>query len=233
MKGQQKFTRAKTLGWYYEEKQIKKRITDYMFLKTGKLEKKMFTKIIDTDKFKNSFGLERWADIQNMKEAAKVINILSEHKLNSPEQLEDKSMDVFSERMELVADLNKIQIQIDDATDIIRNIRRYKKYKPINDEKVKLNPLMRKNYEKKFAVEIKKFDDTKANLRKYFPGGVVPKERDVSEKKKTLIELRNEKNEQYKAKVVELKELDFARTTLEDYIKNQEKSNVKTKSDLE
>lgn len=72
MDGQEKFTRAKTLGWYYETPQIKKRIENFKRHRETAIAYKPKTKIIDTsnEKFQESKGLERWADIQNMKEAS-------------------------------------------------------------------------------------------------------------------------------------------------------------------
>ena len=39
------------------------------------------TRIIhtDNDKFQNSYGLKKWANLQNMKEVSRVINILSKY----------------------------------------------------------------------------------------------------------------------------------------------------------
>lgn len=36
LQGQQRFSRGRTLGWYYDEPQLRKRIEQYQFLKTGK-----------------------------------------------------------------------------------------------------------------------------------------------------------------------------------------------------
>ncbi|MCM1228477.1 MAG: relaxase/mobilization nuclease domain-containing protein, partial [Clostridium sp.] len=75
--GQKKFTRSRTLGWFYESKQITRRIAMYK----GIINYTPKTKIIrtDTDKMQNSYGLRRWADLQNMKEASRVINILTKY----------------------------------------------------------------------------------------------------------------------------------------------------------
>lgn len=60
--GQKKFARARTLGWYYESKQIARRIAMYK----GVMTYTPNTNIIrtDTEKMQFSSGLERWADIK-------------------------------------------------------------------------------------------------------------------------------------------------------------------------
>ena len=81
---QQRYVRGRTLGWYYDVPQIKRRIEQSYLLRTGKSLNKQRTKIIDTstERMQQSKGLQRWADIQNMKDASKVINILTEYGVN-------------------------------------------------------------------------------------------------------------------------------------------------------
>lgn len=236
MDGQERFSRAGTLGWYYEERQIKKRISDFQLLKTGQLSYKPHTKIIDTsaDRYQNAKPLEKWADIQNMKEAARIINILTDKQINSPEELEQQSLDTFSQRMQLVSKLNQLQTDIDTLSDRIKDVRAYKKYKPVHDELSNQSPLFRKGYEKKFALELTKFDESKARLKANYPDGKVPTEEKLQNQRKALIEKRNEKNNDYKSVVSELKELDFARTSIEDYLSNErDVTQRKRNSDLE
>ena len=59
LQGQQRFSRGRTLGWYYDEPQLRKRIEQYQLLKTGVSGKSYKTKIIDTSAeiFQNSKGL--------------------------------------------------------------------------------------------------------------------------------------------------------------------------------
>lgn len=236
MQGQERYTRSGTLGWYYEEKQIKKRIADFQLLKTGQLTYKQHTKIIATadDRYQNAKHLEKWADIQNMKEASRVINILTEKQINTPDELEQQSLNTFSQRMQLVSQLNNLQNDIDKLTDRIKDVRAYKKYKPVHDELANQAPIFRKGYEKKFALELTKFDESKARLKSNYPDGKVPTEEKLHNQRKALIEERNTKNEKFKTIVNELKELDFARTSIEEYMKNDmEVQRRKRSSDLE
>lgn len=129
MQGQEKWSRARTLGWYYETPQIKKRIEQYKLFRNGEFGRRQRTKIIDTslEKFQSSKGLERWADIQNMKEASRVINIHTNMGIESTSEIENKSISEFNERMKLVNELNTAQHNIDTLSDTIRNVRALKK----------------------------------------------------------------------------------------------------------
>lgn len=237
MQGQEKFTRARTLGWYYEVPQIKRRIQNFQLLKTGQLAKQPRTKIIDTsqDKFQAAKGLERWADIQNMKEASRVLNILAAHQISDQKELEATAITEQSRRMKIVSDLNQMQKEIDALSDRIKLVHAYQKYKPVHDEYGRQSPLFKKSYAKKFASDLQKFEDAKANLKAAYPDGKVPSAEVLTKRRTALIEQRNAKNDEYKTLTAELKELEYARQTVADYLKNERdvQQQKKKRNDLE
>ena len=67
-----KFTRAKTLGYFYESQQIRRRIESYKY----QMSHRPTARIIRTtaEKFQQSQGLTNWADRENMKAASKALN---------------------------------------------------------------------------------------------------------------------------------------------------------------
>lgn len=135
--GQDRFTRCKrnTLGWYYEQSQIVKRIDRYNILKNGS-KKNQRTKIIDTstDKIQGSKGLERWAIIHNMQEASKMINLLTEKGVSCIEELEDRLMTLHGERLQLAEQLNDLQDRINNTSELVKLLEAYREYKPIYAE---------------------------------------------------------------------------------------------------
>lgn len=238
MQGQEKWSRSRTLGWYYETPQIRKRIEQYKLFKTGQSVKRQRTKIIDTseEKFQSSKGLERWADIQNMKEASRVINILTNMGIESTSEIENKSISGFNERMNLVNELNAAQHNIDTLSDTIRNVRSFKKYKHIHDEyKAQTSDRQKKKYAEKYAPDLEKFKGASAYLKSVYPDGKVPSEEKLTRQRNELIEKRKELNEKFKAVCGQLKDLDYARQTIEDYLKNERDGlgHNKKKDDLE
>ncbi len=238
MQGQEKWSRSRTLGWYYETPQIRKRIEQYKLFKTGQSVKRQRTKIIDTsaEKFQSSKGLERWADIQNMKEASRVINILTNMGIESTSEIENKSISGFNERMNLVNELNAAQHNIDTLSDTIKNVRSFKKYKHIHDEyKAQTSDRQKKKYAEKYAPDLEKFKGSSAYLKSVYPDGKVPSEEKLTRQRNELIEKRKELNEKFKAVCGQLKDLDYARQTIEDYLKNERDGlgHNKKKDDLE
>ncbi len=218
MDGQERFSRGRTLGWYYDEPQIRKRIEQYNLLKNGISGRTYKTKIINTNEltFQTSKGLLHWAEIQNMKEASRLINILTNNNLTSQNELEEKATDKYNDRMVIVSKLNSKQNRVNELTDVIKFIRTYKKYKGIHN---KFLAAKNKNqFKKENITELKKFDDAAQNLLKIFPDKKLPNINTLMEEKNRLTQEVKEMNTQYKLIVDELKDIEFARETAEKFV---------------
>ena len=233
MEGQGRFSRGRTLGWYYDEPQIRKRIEQYLFLKTGVSGRTVRTKIIDTSKdvFRTSKGLLNWAEIKNMQEVSRLINFLSTQNIRSEQELETKAASAYNDRMIIVASLNKTQSQIDDLSDRIRLLRAYKKYKPVYDGYRQSG--MSKGYKKDNASAIEKYESVVANLTELYPGKKLPGIESLERERTFLIAQRTEMNDTYKRIVADLKELEFAKTSLNEYLKNVDRSRQRNDGTLE
>lgn len=221
MEEQERFSRARTLGWYYETEQIKKRIT----LCHSEFIYRPRTRIIDTTqrKFLDSYGLNRWADIQNMKEASRVINVLTQLNVDSQKQLETAALLEHAKQGTVVDRLNKISREIDVINDHIMWRKTCKKYKPFYDELQTKNGLFRKSYEKKFATELGRYSEARASLKAAYSqtGQKVPSLEELEQKKTALLQERSEKNAEYQEQKKLLKEVEYARKTLEEYLENE------------
>jgi hypothetical protein len=225
MEGQERFSRGRTLGWYYDAPQIKRRIEQYQFLLTGISNKGYKTKIIDTNAnvFQTSKGLLNWAEIENMKEASRLINFLTNQQIKSESELEQKATSCFNSRMILVSNLNKTQNQINEISDTLQILKTYKKYKPVYDEWKKLK--FKGKFEKENANALKKYDDILKKLKAMFPNTkTLPNIEKLENQKNNLINQVQTMNEEYKQVVKELKEIDYARTAINDYMKTVDKN---------
>lgn len=229
MSGQQRFCRARTLGWYYEEKQIRKRIENYTLLKTGRPSTPQKSHLIDTtsERFQQAKGLERWAEIQNMKEASKILNFLAEHGMEDQAELEKQSVSAYGDRVQLVGNLNRLQRQIDAVSDTIKLVKKYMKYKPYQEAYNQAT--FKKKYAKDNAYELQQFADAKNALMQQFPDRKIPSLERLQKDRDKLIAQRNEENGKYRQVVAELKELDYARTTIEEYLRSQQQTQQRQK----
>ena len=235
MRGQQRFTRARTLGWYYETERIKKRID----LCHREFVYRPRTKIIDTtqQKFLDSYGLNRWADIQNMKEASRIINVLTQLNIQSQKQLETAALIEHAKQGSVVGRLNKISREIDVVSDHIMWRRTLKKYKLFYDEWKSKTGISKKSYEKKFASELSKYREARDSLKSVYNhlGEKVPTLEELQAKKTALLQERSEKNALYAEQKKRLQDVDYARRTLSAYLENEKNVQAlkRKKGDLE
>lgn len=200
-------------------------------LKTGQVTHHKKSRLIDTSKgkFQESKGLQRWAEIQNMKEASKLLNLLTEHNVNSREELEERSLSRYADRVEIVGKLNALQHDISDLKEVEKLIKKYIALKPISDEYKRTGS---KRFAKENEKELRQFDTIKNELLSRYPNKKIPRLETLRERQTELIAERNKLNEEYKKIVAELKELDYARRTISEYLdKAQEQQKKKTERD--
>jgi len=147
--GQERFTRTKTLGVDYTEEAITKRIAgDYtmtapaappVFIKP----KKIYTRpapgvnlIVDIEncvKAQQSAGFVRWRKIQNLREAAKTVNFLTENNLLHYPALENKVAEVAAAFDAAADSLKAAEKRLADMAGLIKHITNYQQTKPVYD----------------------------------------------------------------------------------------------------
>lgn len=225
MQGQERFSRARTLGWYYESEQIKRRISFYRNYQIRR------TRIIDTTDFDNSY----WADLRNIKEAARALNILAKYGISNAEQLEDHCIMQYAKQGKLTSELNRLQREISAVDTQISLIKMYRKYKAVHDDYMAVAGVnAKKKFAKEHAAELEKYAQSKAQLRQIFSGNTLPNPEVLVRERDRLIAERNDKNSAYKQAKDTIKELDYCRQTLDDYMKNERAVHkAKKKNDLE
>ena len=110
-------------------------------ISTPKIEKRI-NLIIDIQnniKAQQSKGFEHWAKINNLKQAAKTLNFLTDNNITTYEELEKsvekkhKDFDGISER------IKDIENRINQTALLIKNIETYKRLKPIIERYKKSN----------------------------------------------------------------------------------------------
>ena len=108
--------------------------------------------------------------------------------------------------------------------------------KPFHEEWKSKGKFFQKGYRKKYETEISQYIESKATLKAAYPDGKVPSLEEMREKKKALLRERSEKNDEYKELKATLKEIEFARITLEQYLSQQrdmEQQKKRKRGDLE
>ena len=134
--GQERFTRLKTLGADYTEEAIRERISGKRAraAKAPRADRGGVSLLIDIQnsiKAQESRGYEQWAKIHNLKQAAKTMNFLTEHKIEQYAELTAKITEVAKASKQAADSLKEVEKRLTDMTLLIKNINTYQKTKPV------------------------------------------------------------------------------------------------------
>lgn len=135
--GQERFTRAKTLGEAYTEEAIAERIKGKVILKTPKPERSGISLMIDIEnsiKAQQSAGYERWAKIENLKRAARTMAFLDQNGIEKYTDLERKIAALQDSGEKTIAALKDAERRLSDMVLLIKNMETYRAFKPVYDE---------------------------------------------------------------------------------------------------
>lgn len=134
---QERFTRMKTLGADYAEEAVAARIAGRP--RPSKLPKqndKRISLLIDIQnniKAQQSAGFKHWATIENLKQAAKTMNFITEHSIGSYAELAERCDAVAAACIRTRADLRDTEQRIADLSLLAKHTATYHKLKPTYD----------------------------------------------------------------------------------------------------
>ena len=135
--GQERFTRLKTLGADYTEEALKERIESRRTraAKAPRADRSvsLLIDIQNSIKAAQSRGYEQWAKIHNLKQAAKTMNFLTEHKIEQYADLTAKIAEIQSESEQAADALKSAEKRLADMAVLIKNVSTYQKTKPAYD----------------------------------------------------------------------------------------------------
>ena len=131
---QERFTRLKTLGIDYTEEAISSRIAGGTRPSRKPKQRDDRIKLLMDIQSKQGAGLQHWAKLQNLKEAAKTVNFLTEHGISSYEELETKLAALIDTRDSTLASIKEAESRIADLSLIAKYATTYRKYKPLYDK---------------------------------------------------------------------------------------------------
>lgn len=227
---QERFTRCsrKSLGWYYDPEQIKKRIDRQVKKRTATISKDTGFYQINDDK---AVGLNRWAALKNMQEASRLLNFLSDYGVGSVEQLDEKISDMYDQRFDVVQKLNNYESSIIEQRELLKMLNTYWKMKAVHDEFLRSSS--KEKFKREHSKELSIFNSSKEWLREKYTGTTLPN-RAVLEMKITEEETQREALlENYHDIKNSLNSLETAKGKIERYFELERDERKKSKGELE
>ena len=157
-KGQERFTRSKTIGENYTEERIKERIAG----RTPRRSQRQTTPkgisligdIQERIRLIDSRGYEYKAKLTILKEAARTLNYLTENSLLQYADLEKKVEDVHSSYDRTGKELKGVEARLREVQPLIKNISNYQHLKPVYDafQKAKDKPSFKAKHEAELVI---------------------------------------------------------------------------------
>ncbi len=229
-----KYTRSRTLGWFYETPQIKSRIA----MCRGEITYTPKTQIRKTaEKTAENRFIQDAIIRGNMKVASIAKNILTQYDV-SPENMRSAAMQAYAQRGKLSAELNCLQTEIEDSKSVLKVLKRYHKVKGIHAELKNLSGRKEKKFREQNSYELQEYKEVSRQLLEWYPDKNLPTIDELEQKITALMQERSEKNELYHSVSQKSKDLAQAQQNIEEFLRQeravQEQSRKKKKSgDLE
>ena len=227
-----KFTRAKTLGWYYETEQIKARIAQYngIMLYTPKTKVRVIAPKAEENKF-----IRDAIDRENMKITSKALNILAKYGV-TVDEAKTSGISAFSKRVALVQDLNHISGEIKSLEERAETLRKYREVKPIHQEYMALNGRKKEKYKKEHSESLAEHHMLTQKILEWYPDGTTPSVEKFEKMIADLTAQRVQKNAEYKAADQKARELSEAAREIEQYLRQErsrDQQKKRKRNDLE
>ena len=134
--GQGRFTRCKTLGEAYTEEAITERIKGRFAERKPKENRKISLRIDleNSIKAQQSAGYEKWAKLHNLKQAARTLNFLTEHEIDSYPDLESRVAEITAASTEAAAALKAAERRLAEMAVLIKDVTTCKELHPLLQE---------------------------------------------------------------------------------------------------
>ena len=214
----------KRLGVDYTEEAVSSRIAGGLRpSKQPKLGSQKISLLIDIQnnlKAQESGGFAHWAKINNLKEAARTFNFLTEHGITHYEQLQGKVDEVMTEQDRLLSSIKAKEQRIGEIGLLIKHVSAYREHRPVYEQYRKSSD--KEKFLRGQESQIILFESAAKALKQMG----VQKLPDITALKKEMDSLTAEKQQEYgtyqKIKV-QVKELDTIKRNVDQFLSAPQK----------
>ena len=233
--GQERFTRlkAQTLGERYSVEGITKRIEKSHKRKLP-VRDNHISLIIDIQnciKAQESKGYEHWAKINNLKQASKTLNYLTEHNMNSYSELESRVDEIRRQFDDTAGKLKLVEKNLNNTNILRKNISTYQTLRPTYEEYTKSKN--KAEFEKQHQREIILFKAAHKYLSETQPNGKLPTLESINTERMALEEQKQKLYADYKKAKKELSEIDVVKSNVDTMLNIPQKSEPARENQIE
>ena len=214
--GQERFTRAKTIGSNYTKEAIAERIAGKRTRKQPRRDDKRISLLIDIQnsiKAQQNGGYEHWAKINNLQQASKTINFLTENGIHTYEDLVVR-VDAMSRKFDETADnLKAVENRIEEINMLKKNIKTYQTLRPIYAEYRKAKN--KDDFEREHRREIILFEAARKYLSSVSDGNKLPSVESLNTGLTDLTKRKQQLYAEYRKSKKALSEIDVVKANVD------------------
>ena len=220
-KGQERFTRSKTIGENYTEERIKERIAG----RTPRRSQRQTTPkgisligdIQERIRLIDSRGYEYKAKLTILKEAARTLNYLTENNLLQYADLEKKVEDVHSSYDRTGKELKGVEARLREVQPLIKNISNYQRLKPVYDafQKAKDKPSFKTKHEAELVI----FEAARSTLLAMQGDEKLPSLKTLQAEQQQLLEEQQRLYDERARLKKEVRMIDTMKANVDDFLK--------------
>lgn len=220
-KGQERFTRSKTIGENYTEERIKERIAG----RTPRRSQRQTTPkgisligdIQERIRLIDSKGYEYKAKLTILKEAARTLNYLTENNLLQYADLEKKVEDVHSSYDRTGKELKGVEARLREVQPLIKNISNYQRLKPVYDafQKAKDKPSFKAKHEAELVI----FEAARSTLLAMQGDEKLPSLKTLQAEQQRLLEEQQRLYDERAKLKKEARMIDTLKANVDDFLK--------------
>ena len=221
-KGQERFTRSKTIGENYTEERIKERIAG----RTPRRSQRQTTPkgisligdIQERIRLIDSKGYEYKAKLTILKEAARTLNYLTENNLLQYADLEKKVADVHGSYDRTGKELKVVEARLREVQPLIKNISNYQQLKPVYDafQKAKDKPGFKARHEAELVI----FEAARSTLLAMQGDEKLPSLKTLQAEQQRLLEEQQRLYDERARLKKEARMIDTLKANVDDFLKS-------------
>ena len=229
--GQERFTRAKTIGDNYTEDRIKERIQGRgnrkRQMQTPRRGISLISDIQERIQLIGSKGYEHKAKLTMLKEAARTLNELTENNLLQYADLEKKAEDIHSSYARTGSELKNVEARLREVQPLIKNISNYQRLKPVYEAYMKAAD--KPAYRAKHEAELVIYEAAKSTLLAIQGDGKLPSLKSLQAEQQRLVDEQQRLYDERAKLKKEARLIDTMKANVDDFLspsmaKEQEKS---------
>ena len=226
-----KFTRSRTLGWFYETEQIKSRIAQYqgcmVYVPRAKI--KVVTPKVEENRF-----VRDAIDRGNMKVASIAKNIIAEYGVE-PEEIRNAAISAYAHSRGLLSKLNNLKTEIKDLEVKLNVLKKYREVKHYGEELKALSSRAEKKYKESHSYELSKYWKVRTKVLELYPSGHIPTVEKLEKSITTLRDKLTAMDSEFRQTDKKARELADAQRTIEEYLRQEQsrEGQKRKRNDLE